>query len=128
MSTNIIIMALLAVLASIMVRDRLCRSSGQALPTDPDLAAAEFAAAAMSKEDMFEESDPTVPGSLAWLMADSDPTNVGSTAWRMADADPTNIGSTAWLEAQALHDHSHEHDDWVHHHHDQEWPHHHDHD
>ncbi len=140
MSTNMIIAALLVALAGIVVRDRLRRTAGQALPTDLGLTATS-SLRPQAKLENIEESDPTVPGSFAWLMADSDPTNVGSTAWQMADADPTNVGSTAWLmadsdptnmgssawlEAQALQDHSHGHDVWVHHHHDHEWPHHHD--
>lgn len=125
MSTNMIIATLLVVLAGIVVRDRLRRAAGQVLPADLGLTATSSPRPRAILENMVE-SDPTVPGSLAWLMADSDPTNVGLTAWQVADADPTNVGSTAWLmanadptnmgssawlEAQALHDHSHGHDD-----------------
>lgn len=68
-------------------------------------------------EDMSRQSDPTVPGSQAWLaQMNNDPTNVGSTAWLLAQS--------VWVP-QDLPDHFHAHDDLAHHH--SEWHHHHDH-
>lgn len=148
MTTNGIITVLLVLLVGILVRDRLRGTAERARAgLGSTISGFDPAETTMSNDNMFEEQDPTVLGSPAWMMADADPANVGSTAWRMADSDPTNVGSTAWqladadptnigstawqiadadptnvgasawLDEQVLHDHSHGHDDWMPHHH-----------
>ncbi|WP_321918430.1 hypothetical protein [Burkholderia cepacia] len=119
MTSNAIITVLLVLLAGILVRDRLRGTAKRARAgLGSTISGFDPAETTMSDDNMFEEEDPTVPGSLAWMRADADPTNVGSTAWQIADSDPTDVGSPAWLDEQVLHDHPHAHDDWMHHHHD----------
>jgi hypothetical protein len=45
-----------------------------------------------SNDKMFEEEDPTVLESLAWMIA---------------DANPSNVGLPVWPDEQALHDRPH---------------------
>ncbi|KVE39481.1 hypothetical protein [Burkholderia sp. TSV86] len=61
-------------------------------------------------QDMATQSDPTIPGTQAWLASkDNDPTNIGSTAWLLAQSASSERTTAPHVDGEWIHHHA----EWV---------------